>query len=133
MRFLLDTSICIGIMRKTCPKAAAELALHDFVNVFLCSIVRYELLFGAAYCDRPNEEHEKVKDFSQQFHSLRFDDVSAEHAAGIRAFLEAKGQRIGAYDMQIAAIAMQHGLCVVTRNVREFQRVPGLLVEDWES
>lgn len=133
MSFLLDTSVCIGIMRETAPKSARALHLRERSEVFLCSVVRYELLFGAAYCDRPQEEREKIQGFFGTFESLPFDDASAEHAGRIRAFLERAGTRIGAYDIQIAAIAQQHGLIVVTRNVREFQRVQGLRVEDWEA
>jgi tRNA(fMet)-specific endonuclease VapC len=133
MSFLLDSSVCIGIMRETSPKSARTLHLHRRSEIFLCSIVRYELLFGAEYCDRPQDEREKIEGFSAGFESLAFDDDAADEAANNRAYLEGIGMRIGAYDMQIAGIGRLHGLTLVTRNVREFRRVPNLRVEDWEA
>lgn len=65
--------------------------------------------------------------------SLPFDDDAADAYAEIRAHLERAGARIGAYDMQIAAIARAHGLVLVTHNLGEFSRVPALVVEDWET
>ena len=67
-----------------------------------------------------------------QFVSLPFDDAAASVYAIIRAHLESAGTPIGPYDLQIAAIALANGLTLVTHNTREFSRVPGLLLEDWE-
>ncbi len=64
--------------------------------------------------------------------SLPFDDDAAEVFARIRFHLESRGMVIGPYDLQIASIALVHQLTVVTHNVAEFGRVPGLTVEDWE-
>lgn len=69
---------------------------------------------------------------SAQFTSLPFDDSAAEIYGRIRAELEAVGMLIGPYDMMIAAIALANDLTLVTHNTREFGRVAGLKVEDWE-
>lgn len=61
-----------------------------------------------------------------------FDDAAAQAYGQLRVYLERAGTLIGPYDMQIAAIALVHGLIVVTHNTREFGRVPGLNIEDWE-
>ena len=66
------------------------------------------------------------------FRSLFFDDAAADHAAHVRAALEAAGTSIGPNDLLIAAIALANGLTLVTHNTREFGRVPGLGIEDWE-
>ncbi len=69
---------------------------------------------------------------TQQFASLPFDDGAAAIAGRVRAQLAVTGTPIGPYDLQIAAIALAHGLTVVTHNTKEFKRVAGLQVEDWE-
>ena len=61
-----------------------------------------------------------------------FDRASAERYAELRADLQRQGQIIGGNDMQIAAIALVHGLILVTHNTREFSRIPGLSLEDWQ-
>lgn len=75
----------------------------------------------------------RQKEFLNQFISLDFDDKAAEIFGYIRAQLFAKGTPIGAYDLQIAAIAMTNKLILVTHNTREFGRVDGLIIEDWEA
>jgi tRNA(fMet)-specific endonuclease VapC len=133
MSVLLDSDICIGIIREKLPKAIAKVRSMDVSEVFLCSVVKFELLFGVECCDRPLEELAKVKSFSSEFKSLPFDDECAKEAASIRRHLESNGIKIGAYDTQIAAIAITHDLTLITNNNREFQRVPNLRVENWES
>jgi tRNA(fMet)-specific endonuclease VapC len=70
--------------------------------------------------------------FFPQFDTLVFDEAAADVCGRVRAQLESLGTPIGPYDLQIAAIALVHQLTVVTHNVAEFNRVPGLTVEDWE-
>jgi len=65
--------------------------------------------------------------------TLPFDDAAAQVFGRIRATLETAGTPIGPYDLQIAEIALVNGLIVITHNVREFGRVPGLRIEDWEA
>jgi tRNA(fMet)-specific endonuclease VapC len=131
MTYLLDTSTCVGILRNKAPKAKARLALMAADSV-LCSVVLFELQTGAVKSMRPSEI-QKSHSFMSEFESLPFDDGSAQEAADIRCFLEARGIMIGGFDLMIAAIARQHGLIAVTRNVDEFSRVPNLVVEDWEA
>ena len=78
-------------------------------------------------------ERAVVERFLEPFTSLPFDDLAAEHYAQIRHALERVGQRIGAHDLEIAAIARARDLVLVTHNVSEFARVPGLQWEDWQS
>lgn len=70
--------------------------------------------------------------FLALFASLPFDDAAAMQYGNIRAVLAAQGQLIGPNDLMIAAAALVHDLILVTHNTREFQRVPGLHIEDWE-
>jgi tRNA(fMet)-specific endonuclease VapC len=78
-------------------------------------------------------ERSVVEAFLAPMSSLPFDDAAADRYAAIRLNLERQGMRIGAYDLQIAAIALCHGLTLVTHNTQEFSRVPDLLFEDWEA
>lgn len=133
MKFLLDTNVCIGIMRNTLLKTVARVSHTRPGHICLCSIVRFELVFGIERCARPASETTRVEQFWQRFPSFDFDDNCADEAAQIRHYLETNGIKIGAYDTQIAAVARFNNLTLVTRNVREFQRVPNLIVEDWES
>jgi tRNA(fMet)-specific endonuclease VapC len=133
MKYLLDTNVCVGILRGKAPKSRTRLLVTKQSLVCLCSIVRYELLAGAQSSSSPEQELAKVVEWTAFFESLPFDDRAAAFAAQIRAQLEKVGTPIGPHDIQIAAIALLHNLIVVTGNTCEFQRVPGLKVEDWES
>jgi len=81
----------------------------------------------------PVTERTLVERFLEPFASLPFDDLAASHYAEVRYALERIGQRIGAHDLEIAAIALAQSLTLVTHNVSEFARVPGLVWEDWET
>jgi tRNA(fMet)-specific endonuclease VapC len=74
-----------------------------------------------------------VNELRATYVSLPFDDASALDCAELRAHLSAAGQQVGPFDLLIAAIARTHGATLVTHNTAEFVRVPGLVVEDWQS
>jgi tRNA(fMet)-specific endonuclease VapC len=92
-----------------------------------------ELLYGAYRSARPGQTLSQVQTFCGPFLSLPFDDRAAAEYARIRAHLASLGNVIGPNDLMIAAIALAHGLTLVTHNVAEFRRVPGLTVEDWQG
>jgi tRNA(fMet)-specific endonuclease VapC len=130
MRFLLDTNAWIHVLNNPGGAVASRLALQQPVDVLLCSVVLSELLLGAYKSSRQAANLALVALLQRQFASLPF-DAAADHYARVRAHLEALGTPIGPYDMQIAGIALAHGLKVVTHNTAEFSRVPGLSLEDW--
>jgi tRNA(fMet)-specific endonuclease VapC len=92
-----------------------------------------ELLFGALRSQKVAANLAEVRLLVSGFASLPFDDAAAEKHAEIRAHLAASGNPIGPLDAMIAAIALVHELTLVTHNVSEFSRVPGLRVEDWQA
>ena len=94
-------------------------------------MVKAELLLGVEKSADPGPNRLKVELLLLPFEVLPFDDECALHYARIRAHLEGKGMSIGANDYIIAACAMAHGATLVTNNVGEFQRIPGLSVEQW--
>lgn len=74
----------------------------------------------------------RVEQLRQQFVSLPFDDVPAEHCWRLRAHLAKMGTPIGPNDLMLASIALANGSILLTHNIAEFRRVPGLAIEDWE-
>lgn len=133
MKYLLDTNACIACLRRKPSPVVTRLRALGPDDVALCAIVRAELLFGAARSRDPVNERALVDRFLEPFPSFPFDDRAAELYSQIRYVLERAGQKIGAHDLEIASIALARGLTLVTHNVSEFSRVPGLLWEDWES
>lgn len=133
MIFLPDTNACITLLRQRDSRLMARWQSAKASDVVLCSVVVYELRYGAERTSDPAREHAKLDGFLSPFVSLPFDDESARACAEIRGQLERSGRVIGPHDLQIAAIAYQHGLTLVTHNTQEFSRIPGLKLEDWEK
>lgn len=98
----------------------------------LCATVQAELVFGAYKSQFPEKNLGVLERFFQQFQSIPFDERAIEAYGRIRATLEKRGTPIGPNDLQIAAIAVSHQLVLVSHNSKEFGRVPGLVLEDWE-
>ncbi len=132
LKYMLDTNLCVHVLRKR-PAALRGKFNAEASSLSISSIVLYELLYGAAKSARPTENRNDVKAFAERLKVLEFDADAALHAGEIRAALENDGSTIGAYDLLIAGHARSRGLIVVTNNVREFQRVDGLRVENWEA
>lgn len=95
-------------------------------------MVKAELFYGSIRSARPRENREVQEAFLDGLTSHDFDDRAVEQYARIRGALDASGTPIGAMDYLIASIALAHDLVLVTHNLREFERVPGLRIEDWE-
>ncbi len=134
MIYLLDTNTCIGWLRNTEPKIIARIQQENPADLVLCSVVVGELVYGA---ERAGPIHHvanlnRVGQLRAQFVSLPFDDIAAEEYGKLRAYLAANGKLIGPNDLMIAAIALANRVTLITHNTSEFQRVPGLLLEDWQ-
>src|SRR5438874_2317939 len=131
MTFLPDTNACISLLRGREPRLIIRWRGTRASEIMLCSVVIYELRHGAERSSNPGREHAKLNFFLTPFNCLPFDEGSATICARIRNQLERTGLAIGPHDLQIAAIALQHRLILVTHNTAEFSRVPNLQVEDW--
>ena len=131
MHYLLDTNICIYIIRHHPPQVIDRLKACGIGDVALSSITLAELEYGAAKSSRPEQNREALLAFAAPLEILPFDDQAALHYGDLRTGLERSGQSIDAMDMLIAAHARSIPLTLVTNNAREFARVPHLLVENW--
>lgn len=128
---LLDTNICVPLINRTEPALRTRLLEHRPDQIVLCSIVKAELAFGARNSRRVAENLDRLQRFCSAFESLGFDDAAAENYGNVRALLQREGRLIGSNDLLIASIALATGTQLVTRNVDEFSRVPGLQLEAW--
>ncbi len=131
MKYLLDTNACIAILKGNDDVLRDRLSEIGAEDISLCSIVQGELLFGARKSAQVEKNLLRVMSFFKEFDSCPYDDQAAEFYGTTRAILEKIGQRIGESDLMIASIALARNFTVITRNQREFVRVPGLKVETW--
>ncbi|MGB3200357.1 MAG: type II toxin-antitoxin system VapC family toxin [Nodosilinea sp.] len=132
MRYLLDTNVCVMFLNGRSALVRDRLLSTPTDAMAICSVVKAELFYGALRSKNLAQTLERQQLFLDQFTSLPFDDGTALAAGRIRASLASLGTPIGPYDLQIAAIALVNNLILVTHNTREFERVDGLRIEDWE-
>ncbi|MFA5242569.1 MAG: PIN domain-containing protein [Sulfuricella sp.] len=131
MRYLLDTNIVIYIIKRRPPEVAARFAELRADELCLSSISLSELLFGAAKSQQPAKAMEAISAIGEVLEIAAFDQAAARAYGPLRAELERQGRPIGALDTLIAAHALSLDATLVTHNIGEFSRVPGLRVEDW--
>jgi len=132
MRYLLDTNVCVMYLNGRSASVRDRLHSISIEEMAVCSIVKTELFYGAMRSNNPTRTLERQQNFLASFVSLPFDDEVALACGQIRARLASAGTPIGACDLLIAAIALANNLTLVSHNTREFGRVDGLQVEDWE-
>lgn len=132
----LDTNIAIYVINRRVPAVRLRLAeqLRLGTEIGLPVIALFELRYGQARSDRRVESERLLAEFlAPGIVILPFEVEDAIHAGDIRADLESKGTPIGPYDCLIAAQARRRGATLVTANVGEFGRVPGLIVANWTA
>jgi tRNA(fMet)-specific endonuclease VapC len=129
---LLDTNLCIGILKDRVD-LIARLRSFAPAEIRICAVVRAELFYGARKSERVEHNLAGLRRFLAPLDSLPFDDRAAEEYGLIRADLERAGTPIGPNDLLIAATARAHDCILVTRNTREFTRIVGLRVENWDD
>lgn len=128
--YLLDANAVIDLFKGRGRVAERVLATSPG-EIGLAAVVLYELEVGAAKSKRPEAHRRQIEELARLARFVPFGQAEARSAARIRAALEAEGRKIGPYDTLIAGTAMAHGAVLVTRNVSEFERIDGLVVEDW--
>lgn len=131
MAYCLDTNTIVVCLRGNSVKVMQRLQSTPTSEVRIPMQVLAELRVGAAKSAKPAENAAKVESFVRPYAALWPGNSVVEHYIAIRCALEAKGQCISEADLWIAATARSQGDVVVTNNADEFQRVPGLAIEDW--
>jgi tRNA(fMet)-specific endonuclease VapC len=129
--YLLDTNICIYALKNRPPEVLERLEAVGRGAVALSVITVLELRQGAEKSQRVAENHSRLDFFLSPIKILPFDEEAAVVAARIRAHLERRGTPIGDLDTLIAAHAIARDLILVTNNLQEFERVPGLKTDNW--
>lgn len=133
MIYLLDTNTCIKYLNGKSENVRQGLESKRPEDILLCSVVKAELFYGVMKSANPAKNIAKLQPFVSRFVSFPFDDKAAEAYGRIRAELEKGGTPIGPNDLMIAATAVVNdGVILVTHNTKEFSRVSGLQLEDWE-
>lgn len=130
LKYLLDTNIVIYVIKRR-PLPILEIFNRHHGRMVISSITLAELVHGAEKSSDVSRNIAVVEDFTSRLAVLPYDDKAAWHYGNIRAALEKTGQTIGVNDLHIAAHARSNGLTLVSNNMREFERVPGLLAENW--
>lgn len=132
IKYLLDTNTIIRYLNGRAPNIRSKLRVTPFRDIGIATVVLAELRYGAAKAKAPKQARAKQDQLLRQLTLMPFDEAAAEAYGTIRADLERRGTPIGPNDLLIGATALAHQLILVTHNTREFQRIAGLMLEDWE-
>ena len=130
IRYLLDTNIVIYVIKRR-PIHVMDVFNQHHGRMAISSITLAELMHGVEKSNDPVRNLAVVEDFYTRLSVLPYDVKAAGHYGSIRAVLERQGESIGVNDLHIAAHARSEGFVLVTNNMREFERVPGLLLDNW--
>ncbi len=131
MHYLLDTNICIHLIKKRPPEVLDQFRQHSLHDVAISTITLFELEYGAQKSQQVNRTQKALARFFLPLTILDIDRSAAADAAIIRAKLERKGTPVGPYDLLIAGLARSRKMTLVTNNIREFARIEDLLLENW--
>lgn len=131
MQYLLDTNIFIYLCKGLHPAIAERVKAYGPGDIGLSAITIAELEFGISKSTKPEKNRRHFQEFLLPFDILPFDSGAAVEYGMVRYHLEKAGSQIGPLDTLIAAHALALGVCLVTNNEREFNRVPELKIENW--
>ena len=131
MNYLLDTNICIYLIKRKPPEVLQRFLQLSPGSVFISSVTTSELYYGAQKSQRVQTNLESLNHFLLSFRIVDYDESASFLYGELRADLEKRGQPIGPLDMMIAAHALSLDVPLVTNNTKEFERVKGLKLENW--
>jgi tRNA(fMet)-specific endonuclease VapC len=133
VKYLLDTNICIYLIKKQYPEILSKLLRVGFDRIGISTITLAELEYGVANSNRTFEVQTALLEFILPFEIFDFNYSAASFYGKIRKELKDKGQPISDMDMLIASVAMANELIMVTNNEKEFKRISGLKTENWKD
>ena len=131
MKFLLDTNICIYIIKQKPPKVLQKVKTYKVGDIAISSITVAELEFGVHKSQFPERNRQALTQFLSPLRIVDFDINAANVYGKLRAKLEQQGTPIGALDTLIAAQALSLEITLITNNVREFERISDLKLDNW--
>jgi len=131
IELLLDTNICIYIIKKKPLSVINKLQSLDVADIGISSITLSELEYGVSKSTQPEKNKLALTKFLAPIQIASYDDMAAEKYGDIRAALEKSGKTIGPLDILIAAHALSLGCILVTNNTKEFERIKSLKIENW--
>lgn len=129
--YLLDTNICIYLIKKHPPEVFKRFQKILIKQLHIPTITIFELYYGIEKNNSQQRNLSALENFIAPLEIVDFNIDAAMWAAKIRATLQKKGTAIGAYDIQIAAVALSLDMVLLTNNMSEFERVDGLKLENW--
>ena len=133
MRFMLDTNICIYLIKRKPAVVLARFKQTDISEISISSITLSELFYGVSKSSKPEQNFMALTQFVAPLEILPYGSEATQYYGELRAHLEKQGTPIGALDMLIAAHALSIDSTLVTNNEKEFDRVPNLKIENWVS
>jgi tRNA(fMet)-specific endonuclease VapC len=131
MQYLLDTNICIYLIKQKPPKVLARFQTLNLSDIGISSITVAELEYGVCKSQQQEKNRSALMQFLIPLEIIEFDQAAATLYGSIRSDLESRGLVIGSMDMLIAAHALSLGVTLVSNNVREFSRIASLSLENW--
>jgi tRNA(fMet)-specific endonuclease VapC len=131
MRWMLDTNVCIYLIREQPASVLDRFAAHSVGDIGVSVITLAELEYGVAKSSRPARNRAALEQFVSPLEVGSFDREATAVYGRVRTMLEKKGQPIASMDLLIAAHAISLDVPLITHNVKEFGKVPGLRIEDW--
>lgn len=130
LKYMLDTNIVIYTIKNK-PQTTREAFEAHYGQMCISTVTLMELIYGAEKSSNPERNLRDIEGFAARLDVLSYDDEAASHSGQLRAELARMGKPIGPYDQMIAGHARSRGLILVTNNGREFERVPGLRLDNW--
>ena len=129
--FVLDTNICIYLIKRKFDYLQKKVEASDPHAIAVSAVTVAELEYGIAKSLYPERNRKALLEFLSPFEIIPFNELDCETFGFLRAYLNKQGIPIGPYDLQIAAQCLSRNLCLITNNVKEFERVPNLIFENW--
>ena len=133
MKFMLDTNICIYIIKRKPLNVIDRFKRTEISQIGISSITLSELIYGVSKSSKPEQNRMALTQFIAPLEVLPYDDESSQYYGDLRFHLEKQGTPIGALDMLIAAHALSVDCTLVTNNEKEFVRVPNLKIVNWTN
>jgi len=133
MKYMLDTNICIYLIKQQQREVIDKFQGIALGDMAISTVTVAEMMYGVGKSQYKEKNKAALQAFLAPLEMVDFDFAAAQQYGVVRAYLEKTGKPIGAYDLMIAAHALSLGLVLVTNNEQVFQRIPDLILENWDN